>query len=313
MNLHKQNSRCTKKCIIQVIEVISGIPELHKKFSELIHKLQMVDNTNKKKHLNNFYKYTIDNNYVLCNLGLYYMEKYIFDNMYFFLLYNLEDYRNNFINNKILLYEWIEFEHLEINFKNDENDFYNIFYEYDLFEKLILIGEYLNGIKGYTLPVYKLHVLMCTIKQIYRVVGSESSLDDIFPILIFIIIKSRIKDFCLHLNFTNLYYRENRNKCIKNCIHLLNSSVTTACECYEYIEFDQRQVDYYMTCYDSALIFIERLEFKSIKIDATEYENKIVKNIQKLEPYNIPKRKNKEKSILKKTKNKLLGYFKNVF
>lgn len=198
------------------------------------------------------------------------MKFYIKSKYFLIRLNNRENAdRNIFINNQLILYRWIEFKHLEIKFdKHILKDSLNNF----------------NRLSLYKTPTEKINCYMTHIKFLYKEIGIEKGTEDILPILIYSIIKSNINNIYIEKIFMDYYKRKNFNHCQYECTHLNNNflkkiELTEICDCLNYCIYDYNETTYYLTLLDTAISFIERIEFKSLKITREEYDDYINQHV----------------------------------
>lgn len=298
-----ENQNCSKKCITSFLTSLNHTPSFFKKMESFVISSRKSINPLK---LQSFIQELINKRTVYCEVGLYYTEKYIFNGIYQNTFFNENCGRNVFINNKVLLYSWIEMKHLEINIIDYETVFC-IFEELEVNEKIEEIIEIFNSIEYMITCREKIDVLMETTRGIFSMLKENDGNDVFFPIFVFIILKSKVRNLLLHYRFIQKYKRKKFLDCKENCNHLVNIQKSSSCECFLGINNNIKEIDYYLTSFEAAIIFIERLEFDGLNIDKKEFEKKFSEHMSKIEfekPYLILQKKGGWlKKIFKKIKN----------
>ncbi|ELQ75858.1 Vacuolar assembly/sorting protein VPS9 [Trachipleistophora hominis] len=175
---------------------------------------------------------------------------------------------NLLINNKIELYSFIKEHHLEIQpFTNNE------------------IITYFRTITHKHSVTEKLNVIIKTIKDVYVTVGCEKGIERLLTVLIYVLIKSRVKDLCVIAAVVKEYRRCTYQQCsgAPLCTHLKGIHVyVQPCECYVRPILSDSEIEYYLTVFESALLFIKEIEFCKLRISREEYDENILKRIERI-------------------------------
>ncbi|KAK1349956.1 vacuolar sorting protein 9 domain-containing protein [Hamiltosporidium magnivora] len=196
-----------------------------------------------------------------------------------------------------MLYSWIESEHLEIKL-----------------DTCLLNNSLINFSKlpFYRTPTEKINCYMKHIKFCYKEIGIEKGAEEILPILIYSIIKSDIHNVYIEKLFMNYYKHKNFNRCQHNCTHLNNNFLNFVepkeiCDCLDECMNNYNETTYYLALLDTAISFIERIEFKSLNISREEYNAFIDQKIISLkEPNKIIEISSKEDNKI----SRIIKYFR---
>ncbi|EQB59831.1 ribosomal protein s5 [Vairimorpha apis BRL 01] len=151
------------------------------------------------------------------------------------------EYNNYLLNTKISIYS----QHLKAKHLNIKQEILETINQND-----ILIAKFKN-LQLLHSPTEIVDEFMCLIKLI------NTNHDTLLNILVYIIIKSNIRDLNSLLNFIMMYRRKIRIKC-DHVVHI-----------------DDGEVDYYLKVFKISLLFIERMEFYDLNISKKEYDNLI--------------------------------------
>ncbi|EPR80122.1 Vacuolar sorting protein 9 domain protein [Spraguea lophii 42_110] len=282
---------CTKSCVEYFINSLYTEPtgKIFLIIESFIKDVSLI-HTENNNVLNRFYDYLYKKKFILCEIGMYYLEKYILVNTKIHYLTVEEKNTNNFINNKMIMFKWIEVTHLEI----EDNDYTEII-------------KYFKNIENQFTPSMMIKTALQTIKMIYNINSNEIGQDQLLPILIYIIIKSQVKDIYLKIDFMKKYRRKKYLQCHDNCLHLNNNTNINNpnCECITLLDnTPEQELEFYLLTYQSALFFIETTEYNTLNISKEEFEGKIEFYINDLQEI-----KQNKKGYIEKTKNKIKKIF----
>lgn len=173
------------------------------------------------------------------------------------------DPTNELVNKKILLYRWINPEHLELG---------------DVKRNILEdISKVLRGLSFLQTPTEKISCVMDVMERLCNSVGRNKGQDKILPSIIYCIIKSSVPNIYLETRFMALYRRRNAERCKEKCNHELN--IETECECLFIKTYDEREVSYYLTSVQAAVDFIRKMEFYDLKISEGEFYQNIMETI----------------------------------
>lgn len=292
---------CSRKCVTVFLNSLNFTPSF---FADMESFVKSSRENVKPAKILSFIQDLINKKLILCEVGLFYTEKYIFLGIYNNTFYTENCNRNIFVNNKLMLYSWIEPRHLEINII-DYDSLYYIFDESNVEANLQEIIHIFGHIETSLTSGDKIDILMETIKNIYGILTENDGNDVFFPLFVFIIVKSKVRNLLLHLKFIQKYKRKRFLLCKDNCGHLANVETNTSCECYFNATHNTKEIDYYLTTFEAAIMFIERLEYNNLKIERKEFDQKFSKHMATIEfekPLIVLKNK---KGWFKKTINKI--------
>ena len=248
---------CSNTCTVAVIQLkkttlYSIIDEFTNNMDEIL-----TDHT----ILISFYDKIISNYKIECEKGLLFVEKLIMYNVFF--KFKLKSNSSNkLINQKILLYQWIQPTHLNLPNSN--------------FKELII---HFRKMQYSNIPSVKIYYLMSGFQTMYNIMGKDIEYDKILGITIYCLIKARVKDWWLHLQFTKLFRRSYYKDCCNNCNHGFNLNII--CECLVSANWHGEE-EYYITTFEAALDFIEKLEYYNLNIGLEEFERNIVSKAKDL-------------------------------
>ncbi|KAG0438177.1 Rab5 GDP/GTP exchange factor [Dictyocoela muelleri] len=145
-------------------------------------------------------------------------------------------------------------------------------------------------------PTGKINCIMSCCKKIYDYIGHDSGNDDILTFFIYVLVKGKFMNLYLNFIFMKKYLMNFNLACQKNCTHL---NVTEIRKCCFKGNISFSEMEYYLTLFESALKFIERMEYNTLKITREEFD----RNISNLR---IFKPKCKEIGFVDKARNKIL-------
>lgn len=282
---------CNKKCTTSALQLINSSPKIYNLIEDFLKNVKTIKDSTKFFTL---YNYLIKKEIIKCDIGIYYIEKYLFESIYTFLFYQGNENKNIFINNKIILYQWIEPKHLEIEIIEQKDELYAIFEEINKLNELDLIAKAFAQIKTQKIANNKIILILNIIRNLYNFLGINANHDTLLSLLIYIIIKSQTKDVLLHLNFVNRFKRKRFKPCLTNCHHSMPYEYLDICSCYITSNAKDEEINYYLITLEAAIIFIERMEFKSLKINREEFDKNIKKYIANIQ--------NESEMVIKKNK-----------
>ncbi|KAM0678740.1 hypothetical protein BDAP_000523 [Binucleata daphniae] len=307
MIYNKSTQDCEKTCIIAVLESLNLNSGFYNLVNRFINDLQKQNSCAKKKYTE-FVNKLISYKYICCEIGMQYMEAFIFDSAYYNVFWKQQSDKNNFVNNKIVLYEWISFKHLEICVEPKSNDLYAIYFEYEIHQRLHIIAKKLNNIEHAHTPNKKVLILLDIVQSIFEIIELCKDTDLFLSLIIFIVIKSQVKNILLHITFIEVFLREPLKICQNKCLHLVSVDKSRYCTCLNAIKYSNNEVLYYLTSFKAAIVFIERLEYSSLCISEIEFNKKILLNVKNLKNADSqPVIIYKKKSLSKVTSNFIMN------
>lgn len=229
-------------------------------------------------NIGHFYNQIIQKYKITCETGLLFVEKLFMYNL--FHKFRLSsDNTNIFINEKILLYQWIKPSHLNL----PEIDLSNYVSEF-------------SKIQHSNVPSVKIFHMMTGFQRIYNDLGRDTDYDIVLSIVVFAFIKAQIKDIHTHIKFMKTFKRDYYKKCEADCCH--GFSINVCCTCLTSQNWNGEE-EYYLTTCEAALTFIKQLEYCNLNIEVTEFDNRIIDKMNNinfdgpLSPYFQP-RENKK-------------------
>lgn len=189
---------------------------------------------------------------------------------------------NNFINNQIILFQWVDFENIGASPQN-----------------LAIAEQTFTKIFGNENIELKLDNYIETVKEIYKTVGIGKGTDEILTFLIILILKTVSRNILLN-------YEE--------IIRFLIKKKSENC--------GNPEIEYYITLLGSAINFIKNLEYRNLNVKKEYFDAMIEKYSKQLDLETIiyekddlsyvffyEKLKEKTKKIYKKTKDKIKKHF----
>lgn len=175
-----------------------------------------------------------------------------------FRLMDLCDSTNELVNQKILLYRWIDPRHLEIEVGHPQ------------VEDAI---ECFRAIPRRATPTEKILCIMDGVEKIHQAAGRDVGQDGMLPLVIYCIIKSAVPDIYLEIQFVVLYRRKILEQCCPDCTHNLDVHMT--CSCLRRRMYCEEEATYYLTSIQAAVDFIKRMEYYDLRISEAEFDNNI--------------------------------------
>lgn len=245
--------KCSRRCqdeINHALQNNSGIRIVSKEF---VDDFSTLPSNTYQKSLTRFYEYMRITGNVHCDIGMFYVEKHILGNSnvkycLFKRIQKIVKDDNTLINNKIKLYSFIKENHLNIS---------------PLPDHTLILG--FRSITDKNSITEKLNVILKTIKQAYMMIGCDKGIDKLLTVLIFITIKSKVKDLFVTLYMIKKFRRKYYGVCNKKnehgtCTHIKGLSMySDACECYSPTFLTNSEIEYYITVFESVLSFIKEI------------------------------------------------------
>lgn len=227
-------------------------------------------------------------------------EKYIMIDIYNKMFYDKNEfYRNQFINNKMIILQWITPQNLEVEIKDDYLADSEIF---------------CNKMAGFKTATEKLFCIIEICKMIYKHYTNEIGQDDFIPIFIYTFLHFKVKDLLLTYRFITRFLPVPIQRCTPTCLHLKNE--LCGCLTREY-HSNSRESTFYLTNFEAMFTFIERCEFGDINVDQDVYNEHIQQYLgsidgNKLDVANSNWRK-KAIDGTKKQVSQLYGALRNLY
>lgn len=159
-------------------------------------------------------------------------------------------------------------------------------------------------------PTQKVDAIFSCCKEIYKSIGKNEGSDLFLTCFIFVLVKSKVLNLYLHNNFIKKYYVKYSIKCEVGCTHMDVDDIQICCYKFQY---ELSEIEYYLTVFDSALNFIERMEFCNLDITKEEFDKNIANWKMLSKEYDV--QNNNDVKLLIKAKNKLkkmMRYFPNL-
>lgn len=314
---NSQEESCPMICTNTLIRSYNAVLPFYSMMENLLNNINPSKEEKNVQKIKQLYLNLIKKNYVFCKVGIFYVEKYIFASCYSSLFNYSDSDKNLFINNKIILYGWIEPEMLEIdiNSTSKELEVKNLFEIYETFYNGIHENEIkLQLLKKYKTPTMKICILLQIIANIYVMTGRNANHDAIFPILVYSILKAQVKDIYLHLEFIRKYRSEIEVTCNETCNHLINVKNNDICSCFPTNLENTSEIEYYLTIFDAAILYVERIEYADLKVEQCVFDRNICQGIDKLQKIELqPLKDKKEQKLYQKAKNKIKNIFKSLY
>lgn len=251
-------SNCSNNCIKAYVLIQES--SLIQIINDFTNNLDSVEDN--PSMIQQFYDYLKLKYKIPCEIGMLFIEKIVMINI--FEKFKIKfDSMNNMVNKKILIYEWIKPEHLEIADRG--------------FEECI---TRLHKITKSEVPSVKRHYLMTFMDLLYSKVGRSAGYDSFFPYLVYCIIKSQVKDIYAHFYILKVFGRQYDSSCKFGCNHGFNMTVICDClvsGCYG------SEADYYITMSLAAIDFIAKIEFYNLKIKVSDFEREIINSLKNID------------------------------
>lgn len=287
--LTKKNS-CTRTCILSVLSLLSNHTSkrtnLIKRFiDEFKH---ITDpNVSTVTYLN-FLKFLRGSKLIKCKVGLFYFEKYLLVSDYELIFFDLNlFYRNQFVNNKVIMFGWIEPKHLEISLNH---------------EYITAVLASVSDINTLFTPTEKMCQLIEISKLIYSFHGKNLSQEKFLPIFIYTFLHFQIKNLVYNFNYIKGYFGIPMTRCKSDCTHLEGSDYEK-CDCTANMtNLSIKEQEFYLTNFEAAICFIEIIDFNVIKANVKEYCDNIERLSESIDKSKMPNRIKKEVSFSEKAR-----------
>lgn len=212
--------------------------------------------------LQQFYDYLKLKYRIPCETGMLFIEKITMLNIFDKFKIKV-DHVNSLVNKKMMLYQWIRPNHLEIQ-------------ELD-FRRAI---ESLKKIGTTEVPSVKIHHLMRSITALYESVGTDVGHDGFFPYLVYCFIKSEIRDLYAHVFLMKICRRNFDQRCGFGCSH--GFQTTVSCDCL-FSENWGNEDGYYITTSLAAMDYIAKVEFYDLNVGMAEFDREISKRLKRMD------------------------------
>ncbi|KAL0265842.1 UNVERIFIED_CONTAM: hypothetical protein PYX00_011560 [Menopon gallinae] len=218
--------------------------------------------------------------HVRCRVGMFYLEKYILFSRCRTLMFDRQAAtRNQFINNKVVLYQWIRPEFLDAKVSST--------YVRDA----AVFCEMINSVHT---PTEKLYCIVEISRLVYEHGGSTMGQDDFLPVFIFTFVHLRTRDLLLNLLYIQRYMPMPAAQCHAECTHVgtAHSGLLESCECTIRVPCcGTKEALFYLTNFEAAVVFIERLEYRDLRVDRSTYNRHIEKYSCKIDTTCLDTRK----------------------
>lgn len=219
-----------------------------------------------------FLRYMRAKKHIKCRVGMFYLEKYILFNYYKTLVFDKrEATRNQFINNKISLYQWIRPDFLDVKISGA--------YIRD-------VSVFCDMINSVHTPTEKLYCIIEISKLVYEYGGDTIGQEDFLPVFIFTFIHLQTRDLLFNLLYIQRYMPVPAARCNTGCTHIgaTHNNLQESCECTIRVPCcNAKEITFYLTNFEAAIVFIERLEYKDLKVDRDTYNRHIEKYFCKID------------------------------
>lgn len=219
-----------------------------------------------------FMRHMRANRHIRCRVGMFYLEKYILSGYYRHLMFDkCEGTRNQFINNKVTLYQWIMPEFLDAKISNEYIRDASVF------------CEMINSVHT---PTEKLYCIIEISKLVYVYGGGNIGQEDFLPVFIFTFIHLQTRDLLFNLLYIQRYMPVTAARCHGECTHIgnIHTDLQESCECTIRVPLcSAKETLFYLTNFEAAVVFIERLEYGNLKVDQDTYNRQIARCCSKID------------------------------
>lgn len=203
---------------------------------------------------------------------MFYLERYLLTSCYEHLFVDKKySYRNQFVNNKVILYQWIKPEFID----TCVHDRY--------IKEAAAFCKLLN--KVYT-PTEKLHCVVEISKLIYKYGGEGLGQEDFLPIFIFTFIHMKVQDIFYNLLYMKKYRSVPITRCCSECVHMNIGHINLIkdCDCVKRMpRCNFKEQAFYLTTFEAMATFIERLEYKDLNVDRNTYNTFMEKHFVEID------------------------------
>ncbi|KAF7684167.1 Vacuolar protein sorting-associated protein 9a [Astathelohania contejeani] len=300
---------CKKQCVYYFLKRLNDEPsgETFTMVENAINDIVALSSNDTR--INTMYTYVFDYlstiRFIHCEIGMFYLEKYFMTSAYKIIFYkDVESDKNIFISNKIILFQWIDPAHIDIQYTH--NNFLNAI-------------SCIRKINSYFTPTEKIHCIMSTVKSIYRIIGRSEGQDKFFPAFVYTLIKSKVDNLYLNYQFIKTFKRPHFTKCNEKCIHVGNSKHDEIinCPCVNKIltEEQSKEIDYYLITFRAAILYIERIEYQNLNVDKEIFDSEVSKVVHHIKTSKLKSVElvDVNKSYFNVFKNKILNLIKKTF
>eukprot|EP00866_Antonospora_locustae_P000653 jgi/Antlo1/653/346 len=245
-----------------------------------------------------FMRHMRANRHVKCNVGMFYLEKYILSGYYrYFVFDKWVAARNQFINNKVTLYQWIMPEYIDAKISSA--------YIQD-------VSVFCKMINSVHTPTEKLHCIIEISRLVYMHGGGNIGQEEFLPVFIFTFIHLQTRDLLFNLLYIQWYMPMPAARCHGECIHIGNTrnDLQENCECTIRVPCcSAKETLFYLTNFEAAIVFIERLEYENLKVDQDTYNKQIAKHCCKIDTTRLDVRGDCIAAGIAKEVTKFVSYF----
>ncbi|KAH9411073.1 vacuolar sorting protein 9 [Ordospora pajunii] len=176
---------------------------------------------------------------------------------------DISDSTNQLVNRKLILYEWIRPEHLELDIHH---------------ENLEHLSQSLKAIPSLSTSTEKILHVMQTIERLYRIIGQHEDQGKMLSAIIYCIIKSSVTNIYLEAQFMAKYRRRIADPCTLECLHGIGINIH--CDYPAPSMYSEKEITYYLTSFQAAIDFIRRMEYYDLKISESEFHANIMEAIK---------------------------------
>lgn len=219
-----------------------------------------------------FMRHMRANRHVKCRVGMFYLEKYTLTGYYRYLMFDeWKAARNQFINNKVTLYQWIVPEFLDAKVSSAYIRDASVF------------CEMINHVHT---PTEKLYCIVEISRLVYMHGGGNMGQEDFLPVFIFTFIHLQTRDLLFNLLYIQRYMPVPAARCSGECTHIGNTrgDLHESCECTIRVPCcSAKEALFYLTNFEAAVVFIERLEYGDLKVDQDTYNRQIARHCRKID------------------------------
>ena len=243
---------CNGKCIESIKLLDNSI--LNSLIINFISSLDINDQSNLNKKVNNFYNFIKFKYRIKCEVGMLFIEAMFIHKLFdeFKIAHN-----NLLVEEKIKLYRFIKPEHLKISVDS---------------VKLDKIVSSFNNLSVSNIPSCKIYYIMNAFQTIFDILGKDIEYDQMLSIVIYSIIKADLKDMYNQIKLIKHFKRSYVDKCIVDCCHGFNIDIN--CDCLKSDDYSGEEEYYIITC-EAAIEYIEKMEYSNLNISIKEYNKHI--------------------------------------
>lgn len=296
--LLKKNA-CTRTCILNILSLLSDSKDKRNDIiKRFVEEFKFISDLNESsKIFYTFLTFLRSSKIVKCKLGIFYFEKYLLVSDYEILFFDHDSfYKNQLVNNKVVLFDWIKPQHLEIELHP---------------EYLNYVNSHIYDINTLFTPSEKLFQIIELSKIIYQFHGKDLCQGKFLPIFIYTLIYFQVKNLYHNLIYMQRYFTIPIQNCRSKCPHLENSS-NEKCECTDNISsISFKEQKFYLLNLEAAICFIEKIDFSLLNVELEEYCRNLDSRVHRIDTSKQPKKISKEISFIDraKFKAKSISYF----